>query len=189
MTISSDSSQAEIASQSEKIAAAMAAGTPLSCSISGTDSTESYTYVVQGKKFKMSNTLAAVDDKPATTTNVISDGEYAYTWSEPGTEGLKFKLPTEEEMKESADKTEKTQEALGNFPDLSDQEKLDEYEDQGYTVTCEETTIDAKAFIPPTTVTFQDMNAMMESSIKDATQGMTEEQKKEIEDAMKQYQQ
>ncbi|HEX7017847.1 MAG TPA: hypothetical protein VF209_02990 [Patescibacteria group bacterium] len=171
-------------SEAKEMMAAMESGQSLKCSVTNSQTGDTGEYYIKGEKMRMSNT--ATIDGQTQTSHMINDGEFVYTWTDEPAQGVKMKMPTEEEMKAQEAEYE---EYLGDTPDFSDEESIKEYEDSGYTIDCDPTDVLDSQFVPPSHIQFQDMSAMMEAAAKMAPEGgeMTAEQQQAYEEMMKQY--
>lgn len=137
-----------------ELSSAIEAGRPVSCVFTKSPENTVMTYMMKGKKIKISGMQV---EGQAYQGAMMSDGEYMHTWDEVKKEGVKMKLPAEQDLKDFA--KEKGQ----SVPDLSDETERKTWEDQGYRIDCKEATIADSEFIPPTDIKFTDMSAMMES--------------------------
>lgn len=160
----------------EQMANLVATGKPVRCLMTDTEKGHTMTYLMKDKKVKMTDMMMSDTGE---TGAMLMDTEYMYTWSDQKKEGTKMKLNLED-LKESADQAQQ------DVPDLSNEEDRKAYEEMGYTINCEEAQVSDSEFVPPTDVKFMDMSAMMEKA-KEAQQGMTPEQQKQMEEMMKQY--
>ncbi len=136
---------------------AIQSGKPVSCTMQKKDSTESVTYLIKGKKMKMSGFGSGDAGQPG---SMLSDGEYVYTWTDATKQGMKFKLPSEEAQQTTTEQTPTTPQ---NVPDFSSEEERQKYADMGYTVNCEVAVVADSEFVPPTDVTFRDLSSMMQA--------------------------
>lgn len=159
------------------IAAMMAAGKPISCTMSKKDGTNSMAYMMKDKKIKVTGISGQGE---AQSSSMITDGTYMYTWDDATKKGMKLALDGKDIASEA-----RTQAAA---PTLQSDEDKKKFEDQGYDVKCATATIDDTEFVPPTDVTFEDLSVMMEKSqqMMAKPDAFTEDQVKEM---MKQYQQ
>lgn len=161
-----------------QLEAILTAGGSARCTMTKTDGTSEITYSLKGKKMRMEGAPGA------TTQNngiVINDGAYLYIWEKGKTEGIKSKIPTEQEMEKLKEKSESL---MQNSPNLSDETVRKEYEDQGYKINCQAADIMDSEFVPPTTVKFTDTTALMENAAKmmdDASKELTPEQKAQMQ--------
>lgn len=84
---------------------------------------------------------------------MISDGEWVYTWDSTTKQGMKMKDEMKDEYEEVAE------DYMAEAPDDMVADMIDET----YDYKCENWKADNSKFVPPTDVTFQDMNAMLEN--------------------------
>lgn len=159
-----------------EIAAAIKAGKSARCEMKKTDNSIVMDYMIKGKKMKMV-TLSATDAKKA--GNMISDGEFMYTWSQNDTKGIKMKVPTPEELEEMKNGVQNSPQ----IPDLSSENEKQKLENLGYTVDCKVTDVADSEFIPPTTITFTDISVSMDK-LKNITKADSQQLSKEEQDAM-----
>lgn len=151
-----DQTQNEMAQEFETIATAIAAGKSAQCVMTKTDSTDTITTYIKGKKVK---TISVSDSTPTQSGSMLSDGTTMYTWSDATKEGIMFKLPSEDELKSMPTNAPQV-------PDFSKPDETEKYENQGYVVNCEVKSIDDAEFTKPSDVTFTDMSALLESAAK-----------------------
>lgn len=181
-----DQSARQQESEAKQMMAAIESGQSLKCVMTSTKDGQTVEYFLKGKKMNV-NSSALVEGKTQ-VSHMINDGEYFYTWTDEPAQGMKIKMPSEEEMKAQEEKYE---EYLGDTPDFTDEEEIKEYEESGYTIDCDPISVPDSQFIPPTNIQFQDTSAMMEAATKiapqDGAEGMTPEQKAAYEQMMKQY--
>ncbi|MBI4144632.1 hypothetical protein HY493_00305 [Candidatus Woesearchaeota archaeon] len=85
-------------------------------------------------------------------SHMINDGTYLYAWS--GSEGVKMNLEKIEQASASTGKSAQTPEDFATQPDVD--------------VQCRPTTVSGSMFMPPSTVQFTDLSAMMESAMAGA---------------------
>lgn len=170
-------SQSEMVSESQKIAAAIASGEAYTCTMTQGDN--SMDYLVQSQKFRM----AATTD--GQLTYAIGDGEYLYSWGTNSGQGVKTKLPTEEEI---AAMTKEAQEYEAQAPRFDTEEGYDAYAEQGYRVDCAPATLTGTDFIPPSDIQFLDtsefMNSAPDNSNSSIDMDKLQEMAKEYESAM-----
>ena len=139
----------------QKVADAMASGKSIECVMTNVKEGTNFTYQVKGKKVR---SFGQINPESSSSGNMISDGDYLYMWSDNGQPGTKFKIPTETEVAEMAEKPKDV------LPDLSDEAKQQEFVDMGYSIQCDQKNVTDDVFVPPTTVKFQDLSQMMESA-------------------------
>ncbi len=156
----------------------LASGGSARCTMSKTDGTSEITYSIKGKKMRMEGAPGATTQNNG---SVISDGSYLYIWENGKTEGIKSKIPTEQEMEKLKEKSEAY---MQNSPNLSDDAVRKEYEDQGYRIDCKGAQIPDSEFVPPTTIKFTDTTALMENAAKmmeESSKDLTPEQKAQMQ--------
>lgn len=151
-----EQTQNEMAQEFENIATAIAAGKSAQCVMTKTDSTDTITTYIKGKKVK---TIAVSEKTPAQNGSMLSDGTTMYTWTDATKEGVMFKLPSEDGLKNIPTNAPQV-------PDFSKPEETEKFENQGYTVNCEVKNIDDAEFTKPADVTFTDMSAFLENAAK-----------------------
>lgn len=170
-------------STAQQMLAGLQSGQSLKCNVTNTTDNQTFTYYLKDKKFRMDGTTTV--DGQAQTTHAINDSIYVYTWTDSQNQGVKMKVPTAEELAQQADQYK---DYLDKNPDLTDADVVKQYEDSGYTIKCDPAGVDDGLFVPPTTVQFQDLSAMMENAtklMKDAPAGqMTPEQLEAYKNAM-----
>ncbi len=173
---------AEIDAQAEMsvIAKAMESGQPVSCSIEKEDGTSSMKYAMKGKKIKVTG-IAAMES--ATDGVVLSDGEYLYSWDPATKKGIKMQARAMDATPAPGDTQEK------QFPTIQSPEDVEQYQNDGYNVNCEVTTVPDSEFVPPTDVEFTDLSAALKQVPMKATEGQSSEaMEKQVQEMMKQYQ-
>lgn len=175
--------QGEAMNEFSKVAAAMQAGRPVSCTMTKTDGSSTMDYLIKGKKMKISGIEYQGKQNGGA---MISDGEYMYTWDESTKAGMKFAIPKEEDVEKMA------QNNTPAVPSLSSEEDKKRYEDEGYRVDCKELAVDDTVFIPPSDVKFSDLSSMMENSKKlmvKPDEAPSADQQKAMEDQVNQMMQ
>ncbi len=142
-------------------------GGNLQCTFSGAQDGQniSGTIYVSGKRMKG---VFEIEMEPTTiTSNMISDGEFVYTWSDLLPQGIKMKL-TDAEGNADADSTTLSPEVL---------ESVKEFQ-RDYDYDCSEWDVDSALFVVPTNVTFTDFTnlnpANLMETAKDAAKDATE---------------
>lgn len=145
----------QVVKEYQKVADAMASGKSVECVMTNTQEGTQFTYQVKGKKTRAFGLLSPTS---SSSGNMLSDGEYTYIWSDNDQVGTKFKIPTNIESGET------TQESSDSLPDLSSEAKQQEYENWGYTISCDEKLLSDDVFIAPISVEFSDLSKMMESA-------------------------
>lgn len=179
------STKAEIANQFEKVADAMASGKPVECVMTQTTTNKSFTYQVKGKKI---HAFGQLSPEASESGNMLTDGEFMYTWSDQSKEGTKFLIPTETEMAQQPEDPSKV------VPDFRNTDTQQEYENLGYSINCAEKNLDDSAFVAPSDVKFTDLSQMMgaakkyQQQMKDASNsGGTELTQEQIQQMMKTF--
>lgn len=145
-----------------QIAAAMMSGGSLKCEVTNATTGDSFTYTIKGEKIRAS---IMTSDTTQPDGNMINDTEYIYVWNNDENTGVKMRALTQAEMQDAAAQAPTT-----SIPDFSSDEVQQQYQDQGYTMTCQEALVTDADFIPPATVTFQDMSAMMDAAMQQGQQ-------------------
>lgn len=139
--------------QAEKLAQVLEKGGQAVCTITKTDTKETYTITVKGKKMKMSGVQMGEGAKKG---YMINDTIYTYIWDESSKQGFKTKLPTEEETKNAQDSVKNSDD------DYSADKVAQTYDDEKmYTVNCKEGSVNESEFTPPADVKFVDPSAMI----------------------------
>lgn len=177
-------SEAGMSDKMKQWADAVKLGGGLKCTLTDTATGKTANYSLKGKKFHAKGTALSTTEKMQ-NGEMVSDSEYMYIWDTDTKEGMKMKLPTEEELK--AGETQ-AQEALKNMPqspDFSDPEGIEKLEQDGTKLDCNPAVISDSEFNVPSDIKFQDFSEMMKKAMDSFKSGMTEEQQKQIEDAMK----
>lgn len=177
--VSETQTEAQLQTEAQKISNAMQSGEKLQCTIVQEETNERITYLVQGKNFKISGLTENMEE--GQTGFVVSDGVSFYSWLEPKNEGVKMTIPSEEELDAQMEKLQM------DIPELDSEEAVERYEDDGYRITCDPASFDNSEFIPPLTVKFQDVDAMMQQGLDSALEGMSEADKAEMERLLQEY--
>ena len=173
ITINSDSqSPTEMINEASKFAAAIESGKPYSCQMTSDDASMTY-QLKAGKMYMTTNT-------PEYSGYMINDTEYIYSWSDQSDQGSKMRMPTEEEVETM---TEDLPDA-SDTPSFASESDYQAYQDQGYTITCEQADINDSLFTPPSNITFIDPTAMMEG----LTGGSGELDMEKLQEMAKEYQ-
>lgn len=145
--------------ETQKMMAAFKTGASLNCTVSGPTG-DKVTFLTKDKKMKSS---ATNPEKPASISYMINDGQYMYIWTSDETTGFKTAIPTEAEIAATKEKVNALQ---NQMPDFSDETVQKEYVDKGYAMNCSPGAVSDSEFVPPTTVQFQDMSAMMQKAME-----------------------
>lgn len=136
-----------------KLALMMETGRSGVCSMKDTESNTEATYYVKGDKFKVEVTDQDEETGRAIDSFILSDGEYQYTWSSTEDQGVKFKLPSEEEA-------EDVEEQLDEYDEIDfdwDDELINQEEDN-YEISCQFKNVSDSEFAPPQDVEFLDFS-------------------------------
>ncbi len=143
-------------------------GGNLQCTFSGAQEGQniSGTIYVSGKKMKG---VFEIEMQPTSvTSNMISDGEFVYTWSDMLPTGIKMKL-TDAEATADADSTALSPEVM---------ESMKEFQ-KDYDYDCSKWDVDSTLFVVPKDVTFTDFTNLNPASLmetaKDATENAEED--------------
>lgn len=158
-------------------------GGGLRCTFTNTKTNQTSNYVAKGKKMRMSGYVMS-NDPSLPTGEMLSDANYMYIWDPVKKEGFKMALPSEEEIAAAADKANET---VKDTPDFTSEDGIREMEEKGYTMDCSPGVISDSEFVPPTDVKFQDYSSLVQDAMKKAQEGMTDDEKKKVEEMMKQY--
>lgn len=166
----------EVVNEMQELGAAMQAGEPMRCVMTDAEGVR-VEYDVMGEKMRMAG--IQMGEK---TGYMINDGEYVYTWEEGGTEGMKIRIPTEEEIQETAEAAE---EYAQDIPDFYSEGEMAEYEDMGYSIECNPTELNDDSFVPPAEVNFTDPTVMMQEAADEMDiSELDPELQQQIKDAM-----
>lgn len=179
------STKAEMVTQFEKVADAMASGKSVECVMTQVTSNNSFTYQVKGKKI---HAFGQLSPEASESGNMLTDGEFMYTWSDQTKEGTKFLIPTETEVEQQPEDLSKV------VPDFRNTDTQQEYENLGYSINCTEKNLDDSVFIAPSDVKFTDLSQMMgaakqyQQQMKDAsTSGGSELTQEQLQQMMKSF--
>lgn len=180
-------SQSQNQNQERQMAQILQAGEPVYCVMTKPGTEERIEYWVKNKKMKMMGTgISTADDSERTMGNMISDGEYIYVWGEGQSSGMKLRVPSEEEIKESQ---AQYQEYLNKLPSADENYESNleaQYQNEGYGVNCQPQNINDDEFVAPSNISFTDMATMMQAA--PSTPVMNAEDQAAFEQMMKQYQ-
>ncbi|MCA9369223.1 MAG: hypothetical protein H6773_00425 [Pseudomonadales bacterium] len=158
-TNTTSQSEQEMITETQELSAGMQAGKPMFCTMTDSDGNV-VEYRVKGEKANISGQNISEGNGKG---NVIADGEYTYIWEEGATEGIKHRIPSEEELAEMSENTEPYE-----IPNFENEEELASYEEQDVTINCEPANFSDDIFTPPADVNFIDM----EEKTKDALNEM-----------------
>jgi len=151
-----ETTQSEPISSKEKIQGSLFdlfnRGSNLNCTFSGTQAEQdiSGTIYISGKK--MRGTFEIEMPQATITSNMVSDGEYMYSWSDLLPQGFKMKL-SEVEAQANAEVTDPklSKEALENMKKFQ----------QNFDYECDKWAVDSSMFNVPGNVTFTDYSLLM----------------------------
>ncbi len=178
-----EQTQQQAAAEGQEMASVVARGGSIRCELSKRDGSSTVSYAMKGKKI---HTTGMEYEGQNTKSEMISDGEYMYIWQVDTKQGVKTKLPSEEDMKEM------TQEVKNSVPDITTDAGKQEFEAQGYTIDCKEQAVADTEFVPPTDVKFTDTSALMQGvldQVKGQEKKMSPEQQEQLQQMMQQFQQ
>lgn len=161
--------------------AAVQTGGSIRCTMTKSSDQTVMNYAMKGKKIHVSGMKYEGKD---VQSSMISDGEYMYIWQDDQTTGIKTKVPNEQETQELAKNMKKPD----SVPDLSDINGRRQFEEQGYSINCNETSISDSEFVPPTTITFTDTSTLMQNAL-DAIKNIDQEKGVDAESIKKLQQQ
>lgn len=137
--------------QAEKLSQVLEKGGQAVCTITKSDTKETYTITVKGKKMKMSGVQMGEGAKKG---YMINDTIYTYIWDESSKQGFKTKLPTEDETRQAQEDIKNTN------SDYSADKVAKTYDDESkYSVNCKEGGVNDSEFVPPSEVKFVDPSA------------------------------
>lgn len=153
-------SQEQAVSEAKEFADAIASGKSTYCKITGKDA--DMEYWVKGKKFKIVTKVTMTNQETKETQSqvvyAIKDDQYMYSWSDASKQGVKIRIPTEEEMSKM---TEQEKQALPDVPELSKEEDFSKIKDEGYAIDCKQQDVADSSLVLPTDITFVDPTEMM----------------------------
>lgn len=141
---------------------------------------------VKGNKVRVEGAgISSTEDKTH-KGGMINDGEWIYIWGEEDKKGVKYQISAIEQK-----------EWEENIENLKDPGKWAAETEEKYKVDCQQVIVSDSQFVPPNDVEFQNLTEMFEKmkEIQESFpspspgQGLTEEQTKQLEDLMKQFQQ
>lgn len=176
-------SHKEAANETKQFAEAIKSGAPTLCTMTkGQDKME---YWVKGKMFKMNATTTIKDDETGKESKVqsymISDSTYMYSWGSTQQQGIKMKIPTEQEI---AEMTEEAKQYQSSAPNLEDEDSFESLESDGYTVNCKSVAISDSDFVVPDDIKFVDPTELMKAT---TPRGNGQIDMKKLEEMAKQY--
>lgn len=162
----------EALSETAEFAKAIQSGQPTYCTIANADGT--IEYWIKGKMFRMMALTKVTDEETNEVSEhmgyAVSDNQYIYSWSNQSQQGVKIRIPTEEEMKEMSEDAKQYED---NKPKLESEEDFAALQSQGYTVSCKPENIPDEDFTPPSDVKFIDPSEMMKTTMPEGS-GMGE---------------
>lgn len=176
-TISDDQTVSETMSEWQKVGNAIANGESVSCEMTDTKNGISSKYYMKEDKVRFDSIQSEQLEDVAMNGSFLTDGKFGYSWNAETKKGMKFLVNDPEDLSEDVEELE------SEAPDFSSKEAWDNYENLGYTVTCEIKDVDASLFTPPTDVTFTDLSNFAQEMQQ--TDGVDQEQ---LEQMMKQFQ-
>lgn len=171
-------------SESQKFAEAIKSGKPTLCTI--TKDGDTMEYLIKGKKFKMSAKTTIKNEETGKETQsqsfMINDSVYMYTWGSDQSQGIKMRIPTEDEVVEMTEEAEKYQSSV---PDFEDESSYESFAEDGYTINCQESNIPDSDFLIPQDINFIDPTEMMQAVNPQDGSGQIDIQK--LQEMAKQY--
>lgn len=129
------------------------------CTLESKIGDEKVTYSIKGKKFLIEG--IGVGEEEMSYGYMLSDGEYQYIWSQGEAQGLKFRLPSDEELSEI--ERQSAEFALDEDVAFDDSDLLADFEEDEYDISCQFKNLADSLFIPPADVEFLDMSAGFEN--------------------------
>ena len=141
---------------------------------------------VKGNKVRVEGAGISTAEDKTHKGGMINDGEWIYIWGEEDKKGVKYQISSLEQ-KEWEENVEK----------LKDPGKWATETEEKYKVNCQQTIVSDSKFNPPADIEFQNFTEMFEKMKEiqksmpspSPGQGLTEEQTKQLQDLMKQFQQ
>lgn len=140
-------------SEQAKLAFMLETGQSGVCTMTDTESAEDVVYYIKDDMFKIEMTVLDESTGETFESYVLNDGEYQYTWSTLEDQGIKYRVPSEEEMEEIDESIAEMQET--DF-DWTDDIEFDEEEDDRYDVSCQLRNVPDSEFVPPQDIEFTD---------------------------------
>jgi hypothetical protein len=176
--------QQEVVGEARQFSEAIRSGKPTLCTMTkGDDKME---YWVKGKMFKMNAITTIKNEDTGVETQsksyMISDSEYMYSWGDTQQQGIKIKIPSEQEMAEMSDAAKEYQSQAPNF---EDEESYQSLESEGYAINCKEVSISDGDFAVPKNIQFVDPTEMMKAVAPQGNGGQID--MKKLEEMAKQY--
>jgi len=144
------------------------------CTYKNSDGEEGTIYT-DGKRVYAEVRNAPVPGETGENVNMINDGSVMYTWDIATKKGQKISLADMKDLQKRADDflPSDMQEYL-QHNDAGDESA--DVPDNDQKLSCEKWHVDERVFVPPTDVTFVDMNAMMQQAQKEMQQAQKEMQ-------------
>lgn len=129
-------------------------------------------YWIKGEKMKVTGLSGANPEQAAQYGEMLSDGEYTYMWGTDN-QGLKWKIETDDMSEDNQYEPD--------VPNFEDEQEIENYQNQGYQVQCEQQNLSDDFFTAPAHVQFQSMEMMMENAFGQMKQEMIQEQDQMME--------
>ncbi len=174
-------STAKQLSEAAQWSAAIASGNPTTCTM--TKGEEKMEYLIKGKKMKV--TMHTMVDSTKSTSYMINDEKYIYMWADGQTQGTKMAIPTEDEVKKMTVDAQQYSNDLPETPDFDTESGFGTLKDDGYTINCASASVNDADFVAPSTITFVDPTAMLNSLPTEDSSGRID--MSQIEAIKKQY--
>lgn len=158
----------QAAQQGMKLAQIIQNGGSAVCTITNLSDNSTLQMTLSGKMIKVVGTTTG-----QSKGSMINDGNYVYTWQEGQATGYKTKVPSDSEMKETADKTQEPTEEQN-----SPESEASIYDDTTkYKTDCQEKKVSASEFVPPSDVKFTDTSSFSKMSPEDLQKYLPQTQK------------
>lgn len=165
-----EQTQEQVQNEFAQVAQAIQAGKGAHCTITQQveNQQQKMEYWIKGNKMKASG-LAQANDQDQTNqySYMLSDGDYTYMWGDNG-QGLKWKIESDDMSEDNQYEPE--------VPNFENAQEMQNYQNQGYQVNCEEQNLDDSFFTSPDNIQFQSMEMMMENAFGQIKQEMMQEQ-------------
>ena len=163
----SSQAPAQTMTEAAKFALAMQSGSPTKCTV--TKDSNVMEYFIEGKKMRANTTTTVTDKTGKTITTVghmINETQMLYVWSDGQTSGTKMVIPS---PVPSSAPTQAEATTKNSAPTLGSEADYQNFQNQGYTINCQTTSVDATTFTPPSDVKFIDPTAMMRQVVAPGT--------------------